>query len=177
MRASAVLAFVMLAALWLVALWLWPGLPARIPSHFDAAGQPDGHLPRSVIAWFFLPSLATLVGLAFAFALPAWIRSMAAKNAPYLNVPRKRDFAALDPAARVRAVGPLIVMLRLVSAEVTLLFGVILLGSARVASGAWQRLPQMLVWAPVLIVLATALLSLPFGAAAVRRELARAAKG
>jgi uncharacterized membrane protein len=171
-RISAALALCALAELWLVAIWLWPGLPERIPMHFDLAGTPDREVERTLLNWFLLPGFGTALGLLFAFALPAWIRGLAARNSPHLNVPRKRDFAALSPEARVRAVAPMLVMLRLVAAEVALLFGLVLLGCARVASGAWQTMPALLLWPAVVVLLATALGSLPFGVAAVKRELA-----
>lgn len=51
-----------------VAVWLWPHLPARVPSHWDASGQPDGYAPRfwAVAMWPML-----ILGLAMlTVALP-----------------------------------------------------------------------------------------------------------
>lgn len=163
-----------LVALWTCAAWLWPQLPERIPLHFDAHGTPDDFMERTPFAWFLLPGIATVLALVFAFALPRWIRHLAATNASYLSVPRQQDFAALEPAARVRAIEPLIGMLQLVAAELTLLFMLILFGSAKVASGYWSRLPSLVVWPAVLLLLATALGSIPIGMAAVEREKQRA---
>lgn len=133
MRASAIACLVALAVLWSSAAWLWTGLPERFPVHFDAGGTPDRWVERSALGWFLLPGLGTLLVALFSLALPVWIPRLAASNSAFLNVPRKREFAALSPAARVRAVLPTVVILRLVGAEVALLFSVIVLGSARVA--------------------------------------------
>lgn len=173
-KVSALVALAALLGLWGCALWLWPSLPARIPVHFDASGLPDRVVERSAGAWFLLPGIGTAMGLAFAFALPAWILRLAANNSPFLNVPRKQDFARLSPAARQRAIVPMIVLLRMIAAETALVFGLILWGSARVASGAWSVLPPTLVWGSIGVLTATALVSLSFSRRAVERELAHA---
>ena len=174
MRASALFAALALAALWSCSAWLWPALPARIPMHFDFGGRPDRWVERTPFQWFLLPAIGTGMGLLFALALPAWIRRLAAKDSAYLNVPEKRAFARLAPEARVRAVLPMMVLLRVIAAEVALLFAGILIGSARVAAGASSGLPPALLWTAVLALPATALCSIPFGHASVRRELERA---
>jgi len=173
-RASAVLAVLSVAVLWICALWLWPGLPELIPVHFDAGGVPDRFGARTPFNWFLLPGIATVMGLLLAFGLPLWIRRLAASNSLLLHVPNKRDFTALSPESRVRAVEPMLVMLRLVAVEIALLFGILLCGCARIASGALQRLPPSLVWMSLVLMIGTALLSFPFSIAAVRRERARA---
>lgn len=173
MRVSVLLALAALLGLWGCALWLWPALPARIPVHFDGSGAPDRIVERSVGAWFLLPAVGTVMVLAFAFALPAWILRLAASNSPFLNVPRKQELACLPPAARERAVAPMVVLMRTIAAEVAVVFGLILWGSARVASGAWSVLPPGLVWIPIGLLLATTIVSVPFGRRAVERELAR----
>lgn len=174
MRPLALLPATALVLLWALALWLWPQLPEQIPLHFDGAGAPDRFGARTAWNWFLLPGIATiLVGL-FAFALPPWIALLAKRNAPYLNVPRKEDFARLDPAARVRAVGPVNAMLQVIAAELALLFGVILYGTERVASGRWESLPTAMVFGALGVLLATTLLWIPFLRGAVERELERA---
>lgn len=173
-RISTLLPLVALTGLWGLALWLWPGLPERIPVHFDGAGVPDRVVARSAVAWFLLPAIGSAIVLLFALALPAWILRLAQADSPLLSVPRRAEFTRLDPAARQRAILPMAVLLDVIAAEVALLFALILLGSARVASGAWQVLPPVLVWLPVVVLLATALGSVPFGRRAVERELRRA---
>lgn len=173
MRPLVLLPATTLVLLWALALWLWPHLPEQIPLHFDGTGVPDRFGARTVANWFLLPGIATaMVGL-FAFALPPWIAALARRNASYLNVPRKEDFARLEPSARVRAVGPVNAMLQVIAAELALLFGVILYGTERVASGAWPSLPTTMVFGSFGILLATALLWIPFLRRAVERELER----
>jgi uncharacterized membrane protein len=173
MRPLALLPATALVLLWALALWLWPHLPEQIPLHFDGAGTPDRFGARTAVNWFLLPGIATLMVGLFAFALPPWIVALARRNASYLSVPRKEDFARLDPAARARAVGPVNAMLQVIAAELALLFGVILYGTERVASGAWPGLPTAMVFGSLGVLLATALLWIPFLHRAVERELAR----
>jgi uncharacterized membrane protein len=163
-----------LTGLWGVALWLWPGLPERIPVHFDGAGVPDRLAERTAVTWFLLPALGSAMVLVFALALPAWILRLAAADSPLLSVPRKADFARLEPAARQRAVAPMVVLLDLIAAESVGLFALILVASARVASGAWQALPPSLMWTSLGLLLVTAAVAMPFGRRAVERELRRA---
>ncbi|MBI5466628.1 MAG: DUF1648 domain-containing protein [Candidatus Kerfeldbacteria bacterium] len=50
---------------WAVAWWIFPDLPARIPTHFGITGQPDGFGPAS---WWnvFMPAVVQLaLGLLF----------------------------------------------------------------------------------------------------------------
>ena len=114
MRVLALLPVVALGLLWAWAIHVYPDLPERIPMHFDASGAPDRFAPRSPFNWFLLPGIVTLLVALLAFGLPLWIRRLAARNASYLNVPRKKEFARLSPEARVRAITPIVVLLRVV---------------------------------------------------------------
>jgi len=174
MRPLSLLPLTALVLLWSLALWLWPDLPERIPLHFDGSGAPDRYGAKTPWNWFLLPGIATLLVGLFSFVLPPWIESLAARNSVWLNVPRRADFVRLDPAARVRAVRPVHAMLLSISAELALLFAALLWGTARVASGAWERLPTALVLGAFGLLLATTLVWLPFLRGAVRRELERA---
>lgn len=66
-----VLMWVLALALAAVAVALWPDLPAQIPTHLDASGQPDAWAdsgsPRALAAWFGLP----LLGLVLAAGMDA----------------------------------------------------------------------------------------------------------
>lgn len=46
-------------ALWALALYNFPHLPAQIPSHFNAGGEPDDYSGRGTI--FFLPAVGTVL--------------------------------------------------------------------------------------------------------------------
>lgn len=174
MRPLSVLPVVALILIWALALWLWPDLPERIPLHFDGAGRPDRFGDKTLLSWFGLPTLATVFALVFAFVLPPWIVSLARRNSKYLNVPDRAQFEKLPPEARVRATRPVTSMLIVLATEITLLFGVIQYGTARVASGAWEKLPTAMVFGALGILVATSLLWLPFVGRGVRNEVQRA---
>lgn len=175
MRPLVLLPAFALVALWATALLLWPELPERIPLHFDATGTPDRYGARTAANWFLLPGLGTGLVLLFAFALPPWVTHLARSNASTLSVPRRADFGRLAPEARVRAIQPVCTMLIVLATEMTALFGMLLVGTARVASGAWKVLPTAMVFGAVGLLLATGVLWIPVLNGAVRRELERAA--
>ncbi len=127
-------------AVWAVALEAWPALPERIPMHFDAAGRPDGWVAKSVFAWFSLPALATAMGLGLGVLLPRWTLHLARRGSPYLNLPHKERFLRLPEAARMRAMRPTATGLAAIAVLLQGLFGTILWGSARVATGAAEVL-------------------------------------
>lgn len=88
---------VLIAALWLFAVWAYGRLPQVMPVHFNLAGQPDGWAHKGIIEWFLLPVIITMTTtgvLALAWSLP---------RIPlrYWNMPRKRELAALAPELRV----------------------------------------------------------------------------
>jgi uncharacterized membrane protein len=62
------LSVILVAASLAFGAYLYPGMPQRIASHWDAQGQVNGYMPRS---WgvFLLPAI-TLILLAFFYALP-----------------------------------------------------------------------------------------------------------
>ncbi|WP_424682974.1 SdpI family protein [Frateuria sp. YIM B11624] len=45
-----------------VAVWLYPALPALVPSHWNAAGQVNGHQPR-LVAVVFAPGMILVLAL------------------------------------------------------------------------------------------------------------------
>jgi uncharacterized membrane protein len=54
-------AWVLLAGVWLVALWAWPGAPDRIPSHWGLSGEPNGWSGRGIL--FLIPAFAIFIYL------------------------------------------------------------------------------------------------------------------
>ena len=50
--------FLLLMAMWGLALWAYDALPDTIPVHFDAAGAPDRIVPRTYTSWLMLPGSA-----------------------------------------------------------------------------------------------------------------------
>jgi hypothetical protein len=170
-RAVLVLPALAVAAIWAVALAHWPDLPARFPVHFDLAGRPDSWWPRSASGWFLLPALASVIVLGFGYALPAWMLRLARADSPYLNVPHREAFGRLTPELRARALTPVTAFLRVVAAELALLFGAIVHGSAEIAAGARERLPEALVWSALALILVTGLVSALIGRRAIERVI------
>jgi uncharacterized membrane protein len=72
---------------------VYGALPAQIPTHFNAAGIPDGFGPRS--HWWFLPVVNVLsAGLTVGVTL--WLPS----RPSLLNLPSKAEILALSPNAQ-----------------------------------------------------------------------------
>ena len=90
------------AAIVAVSVVLWPDVPARIPTHFDALGRPDAWSDKSLALWLGLPAL----GLALA-ALMEWStrQVLSRPESPLVNIPGKGDVLALPPAPRAEALG------------------------------------------------------------------------
>lgn len=51
-----------------VAFWLWPKLPAQVPSHWDEHGRVDGYMSRLWAAWF--PVLGVFAMVFLTWVLP-----------------------------------------------------------------------------------------------------------
>ncbi len=71
---------VYLLALWLVALWAYPRMPAHMVTHWDWQGQPDDWMPR---LWGVLlgPGMTTFLAALLFFVVPAiepWRRNLMA---------------------------------------------------------------------------------------------------
>lgn len=81
----------------------YPTLPGRIPIHFDLWGRPDRWADRSFLSWFGLPLIATALAGFLELA-----SRYSARHPQLWNVPDKRRFLELDPAARA----PIIARLR-----------------------------------------------------------------
>lgn len=170
MRTALVVA---MGVVWALAVAAWPGLPERMPCHFDFAGRPDRWTTTSGWAWFALPALGTALGILFGFMLPRWMVALARANSRWLNVPHKAQFAALPAEARERAIRAPLVWLRALACCVQGLLGWIVFGSARVADGRWQVLPSAPAFGMVGALLGCAVGLAVAGSRAVRREVER----
>ncbi len=115
---------VLLAAILLVVATLlifsavaYSDLPARIPTHFNAAGTPDAFGPRA--SWWLLPiigvvSTASIIGTTL----------MLPRRPDLLNLPAKREILALHREAQiavVRQAQPGLLLCGLMAASVFLL--------------------------------------------------------
>lgn len=119
---------------------VWPGLPERVPTHFDVAGNPDAFGPRSEILWL-AACMVALTGVLYTMRF----------TPPRLwNVP----FAVTDGNAK--ATGRILARFsRLMNLVCTTLFAVLLVSGLRVALGQATGLSPLLVAVGVV---------LPFGA-------------
>jgi phosphate/sulfate permease len=82
------------AVLWLLAfsLYVYPELPARIPTHFGADGTADAWRDRTLLTWLLLP----LLGIATA-ALLYGIGALLPSRPHLLNIPDRKKLLELPP--------------------------------------------------------------------------------
>lgn len=138
----------------LTGLALWTILPDRFPTHFDLAGRPDRFADRSSLEFFLLPVLS-LVLTALLLGITRWIGRLADAHPDWINVPNKERFLALAPAQRRLAMEPARIALSWIAVHLNGLFLYILIGTERVANGAWTTLPSWPVVIFVAVVLGT----------------------
>lgn len=119
-------------AIWWRAISWWPRLPEKIPIHFNAAGEPDRWVERSIGAWFLAPIIMVALCV-FLGAIARWIDRLAIHAPGLLNIPRKDLFMRLSPAGRGAVVLPTRSLLVWVLVGVNLLGLTIVEGMGRVA--------------------------------------------
>jgi uncharacterized membrane protein len=86
-----------IAALLIFSATVYGDLPARIPTHFNAAGIPDGFGPRN--RWWLLPAISVVSAV-----VTVGISLMLPSRPDLLNVPSKSEILALPPAAQAAVV-------------------------------------------------------------------------
>ncbi len=112
------------------ALWTWPSLPERIPTHFGIDGQPDAWSDKSLFSWFSLPAVG--FGL---YLLMGWFRRLLPRKPRWVNLPDQRRLSDLPEAARPPVLDMLASFLALVQTELLLIFGLIEVAMWRTAMG------------------------------------------
>lgn len=172
---GALLLFSLALCIGLACMW-WPAVPARVPLHFDFAGDPDRYGERGFWSWFLLPTLAVGVALLFGVLLPRWIDWLAERDPALINVPDKQRFLALDVERRRQALRPMLALLRVLGAQIALLFTLVQYATLQVARGTWTRLPTALMLAAIAVLVVTALGSIPLARRAVERAASGAAR-
>lgn len=155
-----------LAALWVLAVVVWPELPDRFPVHFNIRGEPDRFARKDLANWYMLPLIgagmtAFLLGLTFA------IRPLARGEAKSLSVPRKKDFVRLPPEARARALMPLWALLWGTPAPMNLIFVYIVWGTYSVAT----KRPATLSMTPMIVALVLVFAWTAVGIIALRQAI------
>ena len=155
-----------------LAIWLWPELPERIPTHFGAGGEPDGWGQRDY-EWFVISGLLAILGIVTGYALPWLARRLARSNSTWLNVSDQKRFRELPEAARVRAIAATGHWLVVIAIELQLLMAFLLIGTFLIASKTWQRLPPVALYGGLAVLLGTAIALAIDSSRAVKRELAK----
>lgn len=119
-----------------VSIVTWTTAPDKVPSHFNAAGQPDDWSSKNETLWLLVP---LGIGLPVLMSIRALIELLppAAINAPH------RD-AWIDSGNGPYLYDCLIEFLRIVAGLLALLFAVIILNILRVAGGAESSFVTML---------------------------------
>ena len=157
-----------LVGIWALAYVLWPELPERIPVHFDGSGVPDRWAAPTFMNWFALPLVSTFL-TALMFAISFSVRGMARRWPGIMNIPRKKEFLKLPPEARVRALGPMDVLLWATPAPLNATFIYAVWGSYAVAMEEWEAVP---VW-PLFAGIGGVLLVTTWGILALRKAIIR----
>ena len=109
------------------ALWLWPGVPDRVPLHIGSDGTPTRWGDRSLLLWLAMP----LTGLALAAVLEAataWV--VRHPEAPGVNIPNKQALLELPRERRAP-------VLRRVAATTYGVGAVCLVALALIQVGVW----------------------------------------
>ncbi len=129
-----------IAAVWIVSLSLHAALPSKIPLHFDLSGTPDRWGAPTFANWFLLPILATVIPC-FLIGIGSLTNTLLDRCPSIVNVPRKEKLLLLDRLARARALRPLAALMHGISILLLWLFLYLIIGTSRVALGAWSALP------------------------------------
>ena len=129
-------------AVWGLAIGYWSELPDTIPMHFGMNGKPDRFADKTVLSWFWMPTLGTVFAVLIGFVGPGWLRGMAHANSEMLNMPDRKRFRALSADARVRVMDATLMPLMWLGIVLQALFGWIVYSSAQVALENWQRTPM-----------------------------------
>lgn len=130
------LSFIVLIGIFAISIYCWYNLPAIIPIHFDAAGNPDSHGRKETL--FMLPGIAVLIYIFITYLNkhPHWF------NYP-VKITAENAFTQYTAACR---------MMRILKLSIMLIFFIIMVCSYFAGSGAMSKLPVWLL--PVIILLA-----------------------
>jgi uncharacterized membrane protein len=112
------------------ALWAWPRLPDRIPTHFGLDGTADAWSPRSPGSWFGLPAIALLL-----MAGMGCVRWLLPRKPGWVNLPDRTRLDSLPEAARRPVNEMLSGFLSLLQCQLLVIFALIQLSTYRAALG------------------------------------------
>lgn len=143
-------ALTLLAALYAGSAAAYARLPARIPIHFDLAGNPDGWASTSLLSWFLLPLIATAMA-GFLFVI-----GRGSQYCPELwNVPEKARFLALSVEAREPIMVRLRTFMALVAVMTTALMGLMQAEVFLIATGQMRPIPWLIAGSVALMLAVT----------------------
>ncbi len=128
---------VFLVLIALVAYVWYPKLPARFPSHFNLAGNPDQWSGRGA----FLVIVAVPFVLTLVFYILIRFMPRLANNPQRLNIPHKEEFLKLPAEKQMVYWALLQEFFAGLIAVINLLFYLIIRGTVRVAAGQASLLP------------------------------------
>ena len=125
---------VLLAVLAGFALWAYPRLPGRIPTHFGIGGEPDAWSQRSVASWFLLPAIG-----AFLTLLMVFVAALVGRKPEYVNMPAKTKLLQLPREEQLPVLREVQLFVMRMNAIMLLSFLAIQWGSWRAALGLSSR--------------------------------------
>lgn len=143
--------------MWVTSVALHPRLPARIPLHFSFDGTPDRYGSPDFMGWFLLPTIGTIAPL-FLLGIVAMVGWLLRTSPGLVNLPRKAQLLELDPVARLGVLRMLWEMMACICIVITLGFTGMMMGTERVATGAWTTLPSWPVFVVVGVLLSIVIL-------------------
>ena len=121
---------VLLLGLVVFALWAWPRLPSRIPTHYGFDGLADAWSTRGLGSWFGLPSVALLT-----YGLVGFFRVALPRRPHWVNLPDKTRLSDLPEVAQRPVAEMLSGFLALVQTELLAIFGLIQAATYKTALG------------------------------------------
>jgi uncharacterized membrane protein len=159
-------------SMWLVSLYCYTLLPARIPTHYDAAGVPDAFAAKTIGMALALPTTFTVltgIFVAMAVGLPA----LAARYSRFLNVPNKEQFLKLSVESRTRALEPMRDLSLMMPVPLSLLAIYMAWGTSEIALGRASSLSAF----PILVVLLSSFVCLAVTVQRMQKSVAAESAG
>ncbi|MCP4676531.1 MAG: DUF1648 domain-containing protein [Deltaproteobacteria bacterium] len=142
-------------------------LPETIPIHFDASGNPDGFAGASIGSWFLMWFVSLGCGLLFG------VFSLKLDTIPprHLSMPRRDEFLALPTPARCRVLAAISFHMLVFTGILMLFFLSMHVCMALAAHGIVKKLPVMLMYGGVFVILLDTILMTVRIVSAVNREI------
>ena len=164
------------AALWVMAVMMWDGLPDRIPLHFDFHGVPDRWGAPSAANWLGMPIMGSVMSVMMGGAALA-VGALARHMPEIVNVPDKALWLTLPADARARSLVAVRALLMWVAIGLNCLFGAMLATTAAVAKGTMATMPWWPIVGFVAVTLAFVVLSTVRTRQRIRMEFAILGRG